>query len=1012
MPVFPPYQEISISETEEVGAIITTLTANDVDTFPMLTYQKQRSNHLSDSTDFFDIGLYTGKITLKSRLSQTNSINLQNTSDRYVLNIASSDSKHTVETQVVINVKRSVSQQKPIFTNESNFVVKIDTEDNCVFQSTNCEIFRFTVHDNKDIKNKVIYTLGPESGRQGFYLDQNKGIVYNNKTLKFLNSKIFNLVIYAKYSGSEEQSQASLIIRVLGTNSYPQNKTERIFNIETDMSQIGRSVLKLPKINTNYVISDGNANKNFIILRGNELVLIKKSLKEDYSLRIAPKNENRNDSIVVNVRIKPSNEEKWSQNAFKSTIFDVEIRESETIDTEVQNLKPNANNHKIKYKIFSGNELTHFRIDESKGIIYVNQLLNFENINNYRLGVLAEVWLTDSQTVQSFAIININVINVNEHCPQFPISHYKTIVDENVAIGTKVIKLNAFDSDNDLLNYTIIKLKDTISPFTYDYRTGYLVTNNRIDYETIQVSPPIYKLLVRAVDSGGGHIDCSSAETLLEIQIGSVDEYSPRFTSESYSFKALTADGVSQIKVGQVLASDADSGPDGRVVYTLRSTSPTNVIDFFTVDSSSGTILMKTTGLDFQRHFSLIISASSGRPNSMNALAVVDINLSVVSEGSDISGVIRAEDNSSASTATPTSLPGWILFLIVLLMLITVVLLVSIFVICLHQHQQQQHLMSDHVRHIGPHNIGSLLRKIGSFGGTDPNLASYQSHHASHYGSAPPVPPCYNDVTLSSSQALASGEGHSASSGRGSAEEEEVEEDIDDVDEEIRMINENSNYYGDDGDSTATTTAEYLARLGVINHHEEDREESSTALEDEEEDDMLEQLGAISTPRISSIRGQSRNRMGTASSIKSEDWQQINGSMSSIAQPDEELSGSYNWDYLQNWGPKYQPLSSVFAEIARLKATNGEQDLSAVEAMAVECGSTRSSSTTSSSHRMSHRHQIPPQITARVLSVHPTPTFTPQINSAFQPFNPLNSPPIIENLDLNNGLTIDEEIRI
>ena len=29
--------------------------------------------------------------------------------------------------------------------------------------------------------------------------------------------------------------------------------------------------------------------------------------------------------------------------------------------------------------------------------------------------------------------------------------------------------------------------------------------------------------------------------------------------------------------------------------------------------------------------------------------------------------------------------------------------------------------------------------------------------------------------------------------------------------------------------------------------------------------------------------------------------------------------GSYNWDYLLNWGPQFQPLADVFAEIARLK---------------------------------------------------------------------------------------------
>lgn len=45
----------------------------------------------------------------------------------------------------------------------------------------------------------------------------------------------------------------------------------------------------------------------------------------------------------------------------------------------------------------------------------------------------------------------------------------------------------------------------------------------------------------------------------------------------------------------------------------------------------------------------------------------------------------------------------------------------------------------------------------------------------------------------------------------------------------------------------------------------------------------------------------------------------MNGSLSSIVHSEEELAGSYNWDYLLDWGPQYQPLAHVFSEIARLK---------------------------------------------------------------------------------------------
>ena len=50
--------------------------------------------------------------------------------------------------------------------------------------------------------------------------------------------------------------------------------------------------------------------------------------------------------------------------------------------------------------------------------------------------------------------------------------------------------------------------------------------------------------------------------------------------------------------------------------------------------------------------------------------------------------------------------------------------------------------------------------------------------------------------------------------------------------------------------------------------------------------------------------------------------QQNSAKLSSIINSEEELSGSYGWDYLLDWGPQYQPLAHVFNEIASLKDDN------------------------------------------------------------------------------------------
>merc|ERR1719200_55395 len=50
----------------------------------------------------------------------------------------------------------------------------------------------------------------------------------------------------------------------------------------------------------------------------------------------------------------------------------------------------------------------------------------------------------------------------------------------------------------------------------------------------------------------------------------------------------------------------------------------------------------------------------------------------------------------------------------------------------------------------------------------------------------------------------------------------------------------------------------------------------------------------------------------------------VTGSLSSIVHSEEELAGSYNWDYLLDWGPQYQPLAHVFKEISRLRDDEDE----------------------------------------------------------------------------------------
>merc|ERR1711971_1301916 len=151
----------------------------------------------------------------------------------------------------------------------------------------------------------------------------------------------------------------------------------------------------------------------------------------------------------------------------------------------------------------------------------------------------------------------------------------------------------------------------------------------------------------------------------------------------------------------------------------------------------------------------------------------------------------------------------------------------------------------------------------------------------------------------------------STSSGRGSVEEDE------DADVEIRMINEgNWNMQ-----TSVQNTEEYLARLGI-----DIRKPPNVKLPTEDpysanggggqgsiynrigDDAMSEHNSTISTAKPHSLLYGSTGRQLS-----------MTGSLSSIVHSEEELAGSYNWDYLLDWCPQYQNLAHVFKEISKLK---------------------------------------------------------------------------------------------
>lgn len=106
-PTFPPHSVITVGENTKVGSVLTTVTANDVDTNPTLTYDIARESG-KEALKYFAIDRYSGKVILKQQLDFE-------IRQEYTLLITASDTAHIAQTTLTVKVA-DVNDNAPVFS--------------------------------------------------------------------------------------------------------------------------------------------------------------------------------------------------------------------------------------------------------------------------------------------------------------------------------------------------------------------------------------------------------------------------------------------------------------------------------------------------------------------------------------------------------------------------------------------------------------------------------------------------------------------------------------------------------------------------------------------------------------------------------------------------------------------------------------------------------------------------------------------------------------------------------
>lgn len=92
----------------DIGSVLTTISANDVDTYPALTYAFDELHTDEDALSLFSIDRFSGKILLKKHLDYE-------TRQEYQLKIFASDSKYTAQSTLTIHINDE-NDNEPMFS--------------------------------------------------------------------------------------------------------------------------------------------------------------------------------------------------------------------------------------------------------------------------------------------------------------------------------------------------------------------------------------------------------------------------------------------------------------------------------------------------------------------------------------------------------------------------------------------------------------------------------------------------------------------------------------------------------------------------------------------------------------------------------------------------------------------------------------------------------------------------------------------------------------------------------
>nr|XP_006812462.1 PREDICTED: protocadherin Fat 4-like [Saccoglossus kowalevskii] len=454
----------------------------------------------------------------------------------YQLWIEAKDDDHSSYISCTVHVT-DVNDNAPVFTERVYFASVLEGEDS----GTSVVTVSAIDHDSGS-NGQVLYLL--QSATDDFAIDSQTGELTTTKVLDRETNAFYTLTIHAVDQGTPSLTGTTTVeVDILDINDHAPSLTGWI----TVKSSLLSNVYQLFHLNVR-ASDQGNPPLS-------DETLVK--------IQVTEVNQHAPDFIG----------DPYSETVFENAQIGSSILTVLATDNDV------GKNGDIRYSFASGNDDGLFAIGSENGVITVAEELDFEAQDTHILNVSARDLGVIS--LESFARVDVVLIDVNDNSPEFESQEYNPTIPENSPSGTSVVTCVATDADstsNAVIVYKIIG-GDGQYYFVINRQNGTIFSQSHLNYEDEKKS---YELTVRAENEEPSMYD----DTRVIVHITGMNEYYPEYIKHYYTYSVPENADDGQL-VGIVAARDKDHGIDGQIRYVLVGG---RTYEGFAIDGETGAI--------------------------------------------------------------------------------------------------------------------------------------------------------------------------------------------------------------------------------------------------------------------------------------------------------------------------------------------------------------------------------------------------------------------------------------